>query len=63
MMRKPEEPREPRAAMDPRAMLANEQMKLKQLMQKRGELQHTLTLVEQQIMKVQGAMEILQAIK
>ena len=61
MMRKPEEPRETR--MDTRAMLANEQMKLKQLMQKRGELQHTLTLVEQQIMKVQGAMEILQAIK
>ena len=62
MMRPPSTLETPDPRQPPRALLANEQMKLQQLMQKRGELQHTLTLVDQQIMKIRGAIEVLQEV-
>ena len=44
-------------------LMQQEQNKLKQLGTKRSELQHQLAMIEQQILKIQGGMEVLQALK
>ena len=44
-------------------LMQQEQNKLKQLSTKRSELQHQLAMIEQQILKIQGGMEVLQALK
>ena len=43
-------------------LLQQEQNKLKQLGAKRSELQHHLAMIEQQILKIQGGMEVLQTL-
>jgi septal ring factor EnvC (AmiA/AmiB activator) len=45
------------------ALLQQEQNKLKQLSAKRSELQHQLAMLEQQIIKIQGGMEVLQTLR
>ena len=46
--------------MNPQQNPANlELMKLKQLQSKRAEFQHQISLIENQLMKVQGALEVL----
>ena len=41
--------------------MQQEQSKLKQLVAKRSEIQHQLSMLEQQILKIQGGLEVLQS--
>lgn len=42
-------------------LMQQEQSKLKQLVAKRSEIQHQLSMLEQQILKIQGGLEVLQS--
>jgi hypothetical protein len=44
------------------AMIQSEMQKYKMLQEKRAALQHELTMIEQNLLKVQGSLEVFQAL-
>lgn len=59
--KKPEEsPSQPSQAVQ--GMIQSEMQKYKMLQEKRAALQHELTMIEQNLLKVQGSLEVFQAL-
>lgn len=57
--KKPEEGHAPNQGVQ--AMIQSEMQKYKMLQEKRASLQHELTMIEQNLLKVQGSLEVFQA--